>query len=160
MKEQERTYDLIIIGGGPAGLTAGIHTSRLGLKTVVLEAGTLGGRASEASIYENFPGFPQGIMGRELIKRMEKQVSKFGADIRAFEEAIDLDIKGDLKTVSTSKAIYRSFVLIIATGTQRRKLEVVGEDEFLGRGVSYCKACDGPFFRGLRVAVVGSRKRR
>ncbi len=158
MKEQERTYDLIIIGGGPAGLTAGIHTSRLGLKTVVLEAGTLGGRAALASIYENFPGFPEGIMGRELIERMEKQVSKFGADVRAFEEAIDLDIKGDLKTVSTRKAIYRSFALIIATGTQRRRLGVVGEDKFLGRGVSYCKACDGPFFRGLRVEVVGFTK--
>ena len=158
MKEQERTYDLIIIGGGPAGLTAGIHTSRLGLKTAVFEAGTLGGRAAEASMYENFPGFPEGIVGKELIERMEKQISKFGAEVKVFEGAIDLQVKGALKTVTTSKAIYRSFALIIATGTQRRKLGVAGENEFLGRGVSYCRVCDGPFFKGLRVAVVGFTK--
>lgn len=158
MKEQERTYDLIIIGGGPAGLTAGIHTSRLGLKTAVFEAGTLGGRAVEASMYENFPGFPEGIVGKELIEKMEKQISKFGAEVKVFEEAIDLEVKGALKTVTTSKAIYRSFALIIATGTQRRKLGVAGENEFLGRGVSYCRVCDGPFFKGLRVAVVGFTK--
>ena len=158
MKEQERTYDLIIIGGGPAGLTAGIHTSRLGLKTAVFEAGTLGGRAAEASMYENFPGFPEGIVGKELIERIEKQISKFGAEVKVFEEAIGLQVKGALKTVTTSKAIYRSFALIIATGTQRRKLGVAGENEFLGRGVSYCRVCDGPFFKGLRVAVVGFTK--
>lgn len=158
MKEQERTYDLIIIGGGPAGLTAGIHTSRLGLKTAVFEAGTLGGRAAEASMYENFPGFPEGIVGKELIERIEKQISKFGAEVKVFEEAIDLQVKGALKTVTTSKATYRSFALIIATGTQRRKLGVAGENEFLGRGVSYCRVCDGPFFKGLRVAVVGFTK--
>ena len=158
VKEQERTYDLIIIGGGPAGLTAGIHTSRLGLKTAVLEAGMLGGRAAEASMYENFPGFPEGIVGKELIERIRKQISKFGAEVKVFEEAIDLEVKGALKTVTTSKAIYRSFALIIATGTQRRKLGVAGENEFLGRGVSYCRVCDGPFFKGLRVAVVGFTK--
>jgi thioredoxin reductase (NADPH) len=158
VKEQERTYDLIIIGGGPSGLTAGIHTSRLGLKTAVFEAGMLGGRAAEASMYENFPGFPEGIVGQELIERMEKQISKFGAEVKVFEEAIDLQVKGALKTVTTSKAIYRSFALIIATGTQRRKLGVAGENEFLGRGVSYCRVCDGPFFKGLRVAVVGFTK--
>lgn len=158
MNHRETTHDLIIIGGGPAGLTAGIHTSRLGLKTAIFEAGTLGGRASEASTYENFPGFPEGIVGKELIERMEKQISKFGADVKVFEEAIDLEIKGALKTVTTRKAIYRSFALIIATGTQRRKLGVAGENEFLGRGVSYCPVCDGPFFKGLRVVVVGSTK--
>ena len=158
MKRRERTHDLIIIGGGPAGLTAGIHTARLGLKTAVFEAGTLGGRAAEASMYENFPGFPEGIVGKELIERMEKQISKFGADVKVFEKAIDLEVKGALKTVTTSKATYRSFALIIATGTQRRKLGVAGENEFLGRGVSYCSVCDGPFFKGLRVAVVGLTK--
>ncbi len=152
------TYDLIIIGGGPAGLTAGIHTSRLGLRTVIFDGGILGGRAVEASIYENFPGFPEGIVGKELIERMEKQISKFGAEVKTFEEATDLEVKGELKTISTSKAIYRSLALIIATGTQRRKLQVAGENEFLGRGVSYCKNCDGPFFKGLRVAIVGFTK--
>ena len=157
MKEQERTYDLIIIGGGPAGLTAGIQTARLGLKTAVFEAGMLGGRAAEASMYENFPGFMDGIVGKELVERMERQVSKFGAEVEVFEEANDLQVKGEVKTVTTSKAILR-FALIIATGTQRRKLGVAGENEFLGTGVSYCRVCDGPFFKGLRVAVVGFTK--
>ncbi len=158
MKGQQIIYDLIIIGGGPAGLTAGIHTSRLGLKTAIFDAGILGGRAVEASIYENFPGFPGGIVGKELIERMEKQISIFGAEVKTFEEATDLEVKGELKTVTTRKAIYRSFALIIATGTQRRKLGVAGENEFLGRGISYCRNCDGPFFKGLRVAVVGFTK--
>jgi len=158
VKEQERNYDLIIIGGGPAGLTAGIQTARLGLKTAVFEAGILGGRAAEASMYENFPGFIDGIVGKELVERMERQVSKFGAEVEVFEEANDLQVKGEVKTVTTSKAIYRSFALIIATGTQRRKLGVAGENEFLGTGVSYCRVCDGPFFKGLTVAVVGSTK--
>ena len=158
MKEKEKMYDLIIIGGGPAGLTAGIQTSRLGLKTAVFEAGMLGGRAAEASMYENFPGFSEGIVGKELVERMERQLSKFGAKVRAFEEANDLQVKGNLKIVTTSKTIYRSFALIIATGTQRRKLGVAGENEFLGTGVSYCRVCDGPFFKGLRVAVVGFTK--
>jgi len=158
VKEKERTYDLIIVGGGPAGLTAGIQASRLGLTTAVFENGMLGGRATDAFLYENFPGFPEGIAGMELIERMEKQISKFGAEVKVFEEAINLEVKGALKTVTTSKAIYRSFALIIAVGTQRRKLGVAGENEFLGRGVSYCRLCDGPFFKGLRVAVVGFTK--
>lgn len=158
MKDQQIIYDLIIVGGGPAGLTAGIHASRLGLKTAIFDARTLGGRAVEASIYENFPGFPGGIVGKELIERMEKQISVFGAEVRIFEEATDLEVKGELKTVTTSKAIYRSFALIVATGTQRRKLGVAGENQFLGRGISYCRNCDGPLFKGLRVAVVGFTK--
>lgn len=155
MSEGKQVYDLIIVGAGAAGLTAGIQASRLGLRTLVLEAGKLGGRAAEASIYENFPGFPEGIRGRELVEKMEKQISKFGAEMKLFEEAIDIDLRQELKKVSTSKATYHSFALIIATGTQRRKIGVPGETEFLGRGVSYCRVCDGPFFKGLRVAVVG-----
>jgi len=158
VSEKKQVYDLIIVGAGPAGLTAGIHTSRLGLKTVIFEAETPGGRAAEASMYENFPGFPEGIMGKELIEKMVKQISKFGAKMKIFEETIDVDPRGELKKVTTSRATYHSFALIIATGTQRRKLKVPGENEFLGRGVSYCRVCDGPFFKGLRVAVVGFAK--
>jgi len=143
------------VGAGPAGLTAGIQASRLGLKTLVLEAGTPGGRAAEASIYENFPGFPEGIRGRELVEKMEKQISKFGAKMKLFEKVIDINLRQELKKVTTSKATYHSFALIIATGTQRKKIGVPGETEFLGRGVSYCRVCDGPFFKGLRIAVVG-----
>jgi thioredoxin reductase (NADPH) len=155
VSEGKQVYDLIIVGAGPAGLTAGIQASRLGLRTLVLEAGTLGGRTAEASIYENFPGFPEGIGGRELVEKMEKQISKFGAKMKLFEKAIDINLKQEIKKVTTSKAIYHSFALIIATGTQRKKIGVPGETEFLGRGVSYCRICDGPFFKDLRVAVVG-----
>ncbi len=150
------TYDVIVIGAGPSGLTAAIQTSRLGLRTLILETERPGGRAAEASMYENFPGFPDGITGTELVARMLQQVSKFGADLRDFEEVITVKLDGSLKTVVTKKSTYTSHALIIATGTQRKKLNVPGEAELLGRGVSYCRACDGPFFKDLKVAVVGS----
>jgi thioredoxin reductase (NADPH) len=152
---EKQIYDLIIIGGGPAGLSAGIYASRSGLKTLILEEVELGGRAAQTSLYENFPGFPDGIMGKELVERMERQALKSGAIIKHFEKAKDLDVRGKLKTVLTSNATYQSCALIIATGTQRRKLQVSGENELIGRGVSYCQVCDAPFFKGLRVAVVG-----
>jgi thioredoxin reductase (NADPH) len=152
------TYDVIVVGAGPSGLTAAIQTSRLGLRTLVLESERPGGRAAEASMYENFPGFPDGITGTELVARMLQQVSKFGADLRDFEEVINVELDGQLKKVSTKKSTYSSHALIIATGTQRKKLRVPGETELLGRGVSYCRACDGPFFKDLKIAVVGSTK--
>lgn len=158
MDFEKQIYDLIIIGGGPAGLSAGIYASRSGLKTLILEAEELGGRAAQTSLYENFPGFPDGIMGKELVERMERQALKSGAIIKHFEKAKDLDLRGKLKKVMTTNATYQSCALIIATGTQRRKLKVSGEDEFIGRGVSYCQVCDAPFFKGLRVAVVGFTK--
>lgn len=156
MSKEGQAYDLVIVGAGPAGLTAGIYASRLGLKTLILESGILGGRAGEAPIIENYPGFPEGIAGVELVERMVKQCSKFGAELKTFEEVIDLELKGELKSVTTRKGRYFSTAVIVATGTQRRKLKVPGETELLGRGVSYCPVCDGAFFRGLRVVVVGS----
>lgn len=155
---ETQSYDLIVIGGGPAGLSSGIYASRSGLKTLILEAEELGGRAAQTSLYENFPGFPDGIMGKELVERMERQALKSGAVIKHFEKARDLDLGGKLKKVLTSNATFQSYVLIIATGTQRRKLKVCGENELIGRGVSYCQVCDAPFFKGLRVAVVGFTK--
>jgi len=149
-------YDLIVMGAGPAGLTAGIYAGRFGLRTLILEAQTIGGRTSEASWVENYPGFPEGIVGAELIKRMFEQASKFGSEIKQSEEAVDLDLGGEFKIVTTRESAYRCWALIIATGTQRKKLRVQGETQFIGRGVSYCSTCDGHFFKGLRVAVVGS----
>lgn len=156
MSEGKQVYDLVILGAGPAGLTAGMYASRLGLKTVILESGIPGGRAGEAPFIENFPGFPDGIAGVELVERMVKHCSKFGAEIRTFEEAVDLELKAPLKKVTTRKGSYSSLSVIIATGTQRRKLRIPGESEFLGRGVSYCPVCDGAFFKGMKVVVVGS----
>jgi len=158
MSGKENVYDMIIVGSGPAGLSAGINAARSGLKTLILETEEFGGMAAGASLYENYPGFAEGITALELVKRMKTQASKFDAEIRYLEEVIDLDLKQDLKKVTTGKAFYRSLSLVIATGTQRRKLSVPGEAKFVGRGVSYCRVCDGPFFKGLKVAVVGFAK--
>ncbi|MEM1507541.1 MAG: FAD-dependent oxidoreductase [Candidatus Bathyarchaeia archaeon] len=148
-------YDVIIIGGGPSGLTAAIYASRMALKTLILEENMPGGRALEAPLIENFPGFPDGISGAELVERMLKQAERFGAEIRFPEEVLDMDLSGLIKSVITRHSRYYGYSVIIATGTQRKKLTVPGEVEFLGRGVSYCAVCDAPFFRDRVVAVIG-----
>lgn len=149
-------YDVIVVGGGPAGLTVGIYAARIGLKTLILESKILGGRAFEARMIENFPGFPEGISGGELVERMVRQTEKFGAEIVSSEEVVSLDLNDGNKVVITRTAKYQGRALIFATGAQRRKLLVPGEEEFLGRGVSHCAVCDGPLFRGKVVAVIGS----
>ena len=148
--------DIIIIGGGPAGLSAAIYSVRLGMKTLLFEGRLLGGRAAEAPAVWNFPGFPEGIAGVDLIDRMVKQAERFGAELKLAEEALGLSLDGTLKEVTTRSDRYRSFGVVISTGTQRKKLLVPGEAEFPGRGVSYCAVCDGPLFKGKTVAVVGS----
>ena len=156
MAEESRKIDVIIIGGGPAGLTAAIYSAWLGLRTVVLEAGIVGGRAWLAPKIENFPGFESGVKGSDLVEKMRLQALRFHAQIVDAEEVIGLDLKGECKRVVTRKQSYEASALIIATGTQRRKLLVAGETDFVGRGVSYCVTCDGPFFRNAVVAVVGN----
>lgn len=156
MSEKNQKYDIIIIGAGPAGLTAAIYSAWLGLKAVVLEAGVAGGRAGLAPKIENFPGFPEGITGNELADRMRLQAERFRAEFRSDEEMVGLDLESEIKTVVSRKHAYQAQAIIIATGTQRRKLLVPGETEFLGRGVSYCAVCDGPFFRNKAVAVIGN----
>ena len=151
-----KIYDLMIIGAGPAGLTAGIYASRMGMKTLILERNLPGRRAVEAPIVENFPGFPEGIRGAELTERMVKQAEKSGAETRYSEEVLDLILDDRTKITTTRQEKYESVGIIIATGTQRRKLLVPGETEFLGHGVSYCAICDGPLFKGKVTAVVGS----
>jgi len=149
-------YDIIILGAGPAGLTAGIYALRRGLKTLVLDKGAPGGRVMEAPLVENYPGFPEPITGAELAKRILTQFERFGGKVRFPEEVISLKLKGDVKNVVTRKTSYTAKVVILAMGVQRRKLLIPGEAEFLGRGVSYCAVCDGPFFKGKIVVVVGS----
>ncbi len=156
MPMAQKTYDVIIIGAGPAGLAAGIYAGRIGLNTLVLERGLPGGRAVEATMVENFPGFPEGITGMELIQRMIDHTERFGVELRLSEEVVDVDLSKETKVVTTKNEAYQTRALILSTGTQRKKLLVPGEAEFLGRGVSYCPICDGPFFKGLVVMVIGS----
>jgi thioredoxin reductase (NADPH) len=151
----EEIYDVIIIGAGPAGLTAGLYTSRHNNKTLILEGKKIGGKTLEAHWVENYPGFPEGISGPDLMKLMEKQARKFGAEIKQ-ETVIGISDLSDLKMLSTrSGGFYQAKSLIIATGVSRKSLSVKGEGEFKGRGVSYCGVCDGPFFREKTVAIVG-----
>ena len=147
-------WDLIIIGAGPAGLTAGIYAGRSGLETLILEEKMAGGEASVTPWIENYPGF-ESISGPELIEKMIKHCKKFGAQINELEKVNSLDLKGGKKLVKTDRATYTASAIIIATGTYHSLLNVPGEKEFQGRGVSYCAMCDGAFFKGKKVIVAG-----
>jgi len=149
------TYDVVIIGGGPAGLTAGLYTARARLKSLLIEQGLPGGLVTTTEWVENYPGFEEGIMGVELAQKMEKQAVRFGLEI----------IQGTVMGISSNKKIkgislegdlhYEAKTIILATGAHPRLLKIEGEDEFRGRGVSYCATCDGAFYKGKKIAVVG-----
>ena len=147
-------YDLIIIGAGPAGLTAGIYAAREGLQVLILEKTAVGGQAAWSNLIENYPGFPDGISGRDLTARMKEQAEKAGTRIINSEITGIQKKEGGFSLVSAGD-IYEAKSVIIATGTQPKKIDVPGEKELVGRGVSYCATCDGPFFRNRTVAVVG-----
>lgn len=146
-------YDLIIIGAGPAGISAGIYAIRRGLKTVILEKASVGGQMLLTNEIENWPGFEM-ISGSDLAGRMESHVKKLGVEVKA-EEVIGMSLDGDVKKVATREKEYETRAVIIATGGQHRKLGIKGEGEFAGKGVSYCATCDAPFFKDKAVAVVG-----
>jgi thioredoxin reductase (NADPH) len=147
-------YDVIIIGGGPAGLTAGLYTSRAKLKTILIEGSAVGGRMAEAWEIENYPGFTESINGYDLTQKMYEQATKFGVE-HAQSSVTAIINDGANKTVTTTSGDYVAPAIIIAGGSERRKLGVPGEKELAGRGVSFCATCDGPFFRDKVVAVVG-----
>jgi thioredoxin reductase (NADPH) len=147
-------YDLIIIGAGPAGLTAGIYGSRAGLKTVILERALPGGLAATTDYIENFPGFPEGIAGSELTDKMKKQAQHFGVEVIG-TEVMSLEKRDQTIIIETSTRVFKAVAVIIATGTLPRRLNVPGEDVLMGRGISYCATCDGPLFKGKRIAVIG-----
>ncbi len=145
-------YDVIIIGAGPAGLTAAVYASRAGLKTLILEKGAPGGKVFLTHLIENYPGY-DSIGGRELSSLMHKHALKFGAEY-AYGDV--LEVEDDvIKTVKTNMGQYQAKSLILATGMQNRKLGAPGEEEFSGRGVSYCAVCDGNFFKEQDVVVIG-----
>jgi thioredoxin reductase (NADPH) len=146
---------VIIIGGGPAGLTAGLYASRAHLKTVLLEAMIPSGQAYMTERIENYPGFPDGISGRELIERFVQQATKFGLEIQQFTKVDSVALEGEKKVITAGEKKFSASALIIATGAQANKVGIPGEKEFTGKGVSYCATCDGAFFKDQDVAVVG-----
>jgi thioredoxin reductase (NADPH) len=150
----DKEYQLIILGGGPAGLTAGIYAARNKLNTLLIEKAMIGGLAIYAELIENFPGFPDGIAGMELGELMLKQAEKFGLKTLT-AEVKGLEIKDNRRIVKTTEGDLAAKAVIIALGSERINLGVPGEKEFVGRGVSYCATCDAAFFRDKPVAVVG-----
>lgn len=145
-------HDLVIIGGGPAGLTAALYAGRSRLDTLLIEKLAIGGLILMSESIENFPGFPGGIPTHELMARMETQVKELGVKIES-EEVLDLDCAG--KVINTATGSHQAGAIIIASGSRPRKLNVPGEQQYTGRGVSYCATCDAPFFKGKRVVIVG-----
>jgi len=150
-------YDVIIIGGGPAGLTAGIYTSRARLRALLVEDFTLSPQVTTTFQIENYPGFPEGIGGLDLIERFKKQAKEFGVE---FKQARVKNVERGLTSIREIKIeaeseVYNSPSLIIASGARPKELGVKGEKEFRGKGVSYCATCDGPFFRDREVVVIG-----
>ncbi|MDQ7094910.1 thioredoxin-disulfide reductase [Desulfosporosinus sp. PR] len=147
-------FDVVIIGAGPAGLTAGIYTSRGGLKTGIVELAMPGGQAASTEKIENYPGFPEGVNGYELMNAFHQQALSFGAEF-IFEEVQTFDLKDPVKKIQTESRVLEARSIIIAAGSKPRLLGVPGEEFFKGRGVSYCATCDGAFFKGKKVAVIG-----
>jgi len=148
-------YDVVIVGGGPAGLAAALYTARMDLKTVVIDRGPLGGQLLNTELIEDYPGF-ESILGSELATKMGEHARKFGVEVRDFEPVKEVDVEGQTKVVRLeSGEELRAPALIMAAGGLPRYLEVPGEKEFWGRGVSYCAVCDGAFFKGQDLAVIG-----
>lgn len=152
--ETPNTYEVIIIGGGPAGLTAGLYSARSRFSTLLIESALLGGQMTTTDLIENYPGFPEGITGAELSRLMEEQAKRFGAKI-VTQEVIEVGLQDDMKVVKTHESNYLCEALIICTGTEYRKLGVPGEKEFTGKGVSFCSTCDAAFFKDCQIVVVG-----
>ena len=153
--KEEIIYDAIIIGGGPAGLTAGIYLSRARMNTLLIEKALPGGQAILTEIIENYPGFPHGIEGPELMQKMEEQAVRFGLKIE-YGEVEEVKIKEDkVKIVKINNKEYRTMTIILASGAEASKLGAPGEEKLRGRGVSYCATCDAPFFKDQKIVVVG-----
>ena len=148
-------HDVVIVGSGPAGYTAAIYAARAQLNPVVLAGSvTAGGALMNTTEVENYPGFIEGIMGPELMNKMQEQAERFGTDIR-YEDVTALELEGDVKRITTSDDVYEARTVIISTGSEYRHLGIDGEERLSGHGVSYCATCDGFFFKDQDIVVVG-----
>jgi thioredoxin reductase (NADPH) len=151
---QNVDYDLVIIGGGPAGLTAGMYAARSRLNVLLIERMATGGQLSVTDWIENYPGYPEGLSGADLSMKMSEQAQKFGLAIE-YGEVQSLDLEADLKTVRLPDKAVTAHAIILATGASPRKLGVPGEDMLIGKGISFCATCDAPFYKDKIVAAVG-----
>jgi len=154
MDDTTEHVDLLIVGAGPAALTAAIYTTREDIKTILYEKGVIGGLAAVTDIIDNYPGFSQGVHGLELAESLEKQAERFGAVIK-LGEVLSIKESNKLKLVETSDGVIAAKTVLIATGCDYKKTGVVGEDTYYGRGVHYCATCDGAFYRDKKLAVIG-----
>jgi len=147
--------DVIIVGGGPGGLTAAIYTSRDRFDTILLEKGLCGGLPATTDLIENYPGFPDGINGMDLINKFKEQAIRFGTNISEFKEVKRIEPTTKGIRVQTADEEYNAYAVIVASGSIPKKLNIPGEEEYSGKGVSYCATCDGPLFKDRDVAVIG-----
>lgn len=154
MEGEDGVFDIIVIGGGPAGTSAAIYASRGKLRTLVLDKDMGQGAMGGEHLIANFPGFPEPIRAEELLLRMRKQAENLGAEF-VQDKVVYTDFRNDVKLVASPKEQYRSKAVVLATGSMGREPSLKGEGEFLGRGVAYCAICDGPYFEGKEVAVTG-----
>ncbi len=151
---EKRLYDMVIIGGGPGGYTAALYAARAGLKTIVLEKLSAGGQMALTQQIDNYPGFPEGVDGFELGEKMQQQAQRFGAETE-YAEVYSVDLKAQPKVIESSEGTFYGRTVVIATGAGPKMLGVEKEKELTGRGVNYCAACDGMFYRSKTVVVVG-----
>ena len=154
MSVTEKVWDVVTIGAGPTALTTAIYTCREDLETVLFEKGVIGGLASITDWVDNYPGFPEGISGLELGENLRKQAERFGANIE-LGEVSSITREGELVQLETTSGTVKTKALLIATGSDYKKLGIPGETEYYGRGVHYCATCDGAFYRDKRLVVVG-----
>ena len=148
-------YDLVVVGSGPAGLTAALYAAREGISTLVVERAGIGGQAGVTERLDNFPGFPEGVSGAEFADRLRAQAERFGVEILAAQDVTSIDPEPPCLTVRTGERAHECFAVLVATGSTYRRLSIPGEDDFIGAGVHFCATCDGPFYRDRDVIVIG-----
>ena len=149
-----KLYDMIIVGGGPGGYTAALYAARAGLDVLIIERLSAGGQMNLTGQIDNYPGFPEGIDGFQLSMNMQQQAERFGAKTK-YAEVLQVELEGKIKSVQTNEGMYHAKTVVVSTGANPRQLGVSRENEMIGRGVGYCAHCDGMFYRGKTVAVVG-----